>query len=174
MAGDVTVAVVSGALNTGASATTDFTKAGFGTPKAAIITLTYDASDDANSATEYKVCIGITDFTNSRYITVQSEDAADNEDCDGRKGKNDTYFLHTVAAGDDGRGDATTITDGVRLTNQSAFSRAVFVEITMFCAASEPTPVKRAFVINISSEPAAPTAISYNRRPVAKVSFPVI
>lgn len=132
MAGDVTVAVVSGALNTGAAATTDFTKSGFGTPKAAIITLTYDASDDANSATECRICIGITDFTNSRFITAQAEDASAVEDANMRKGVNDTYFMLDAAGADDGHGDASAITDGVRLTNQAAFSRAVFVEITLF------------------------------------------
>ena len=132
MAGDVTVAVVSSALNTGATDTTDFTIQGFGTPKAAIITLTYDASDDANSASEYRICIGFTDFTNSRFIAAQAEDATLVEDANNRKGVNDAYFLLNAAGGDDGHGDASAIADGVRLTNQAAFSRAVFVEVTMF------------------------------------------
>lgn len=131
-AGDVKVDVVSGALNTGATDTTDFTKPGFGTPKAALITLTYDASDDADSATEYKVCIGLTDFTNSRFISVQAENSSAVEDANNRKGVNDAYFLLDAAGGDDGHGDASAITNGVRLTNQAAFSRAAFVEVTMF------------------------------------------
>lgn len=129
---DVKIDVVFGALNTGAAATTDFTISNFGIPKAAKVTLTYDASDDADSASEYKICIGLTDFTNSRFISAQTEDASAAEDSNNRKGVNDGYFLITAAGGDDGHGDVSAITDGIRLTNQAAFSRAVFVEITLY------------------------------------------
>ena len=132
MAGDIKEAVVFGALNTGAAATTDFIKVDFGAVVAAKITLSFDDTDDANSATECRFCVGLTDFTNSRYVTVQSEDGSAKEDADCRKGVNDGYFLLTVGGGDDGHGDVTAIANGVRLTNQAAFGRAVFVEITLY------------------------------------------
>lgn len=132
MAGDVQIAVVSGALNTGATDTTDFTKSGFGIPKAAEITLTFADGDDGNSDTEYKICIGLTDFTNSRFITAQAEDGVAAENANNRKGVNDGYFLITTAGEDGGHGDVSAITDGIRFTNQAAFSRAVFVEITLY------------------------------------------
>ena len=133
MAGQVKVAFVSGAISPGGTGTADFTKAGFGTPKACIVLLSFDTTDDAGVAVESKASIGFSDFTNHRCITHQDEDGSAKVDCDARKSATRAYVLLTIAGAVDIDGTASTIADGVRLTNTTNGSAsAVFATIIMF------------------------------------------
>ncbi len=131
MAGDVKVAVVTGQIATGATGTADFTKADFGTPKAAIIIITRDSSDGSTSAVQYAVSIGFTDFTDERFIAGQSEDGAAKENADCRKGVDHSYYILNSGGDASGSGNASVITDGVQLTNDDA-SGGVFATVVLF------------------------------------------
>lgn len=133
MAGDIKVAVVSGAISSSGTGTADFTKAGFGTPKACIVLLSFDTADDAGSSIEGRASIGFSDFSNHRCITHQDEDAATKVDSDARKSPTKAYAILDVAAAVDIDGTASGITDGVRLTNTTNVSAsAVFATVIMF------------------------------------------
>ena len=119
MAGDVKVAVVSGKISAGGSGTADFTKSGFGTPLACIVLLSDDPTDDANVQAKSSASIGFSDFTNNYSITHQDEDNSAKVDCDARKSNTDSYALVTFAGLIGVQGTASTITDGVRLTNSN-------------------------------------------------------
>lgn len=131
MAGDCKIDVVSGAINTGASATTDFTITGFGTPVACIIKITFDTTDGSTSDAEYRYSLGFSDFTNHRSISGQTEDASANEDANHARSATLAYRLLDVAGSAVGSGTASAITDGVRLTNGDAFTAAAFVTVTL-------------------------------------------
>ena len=111
MAGQVKVAVVSGAISSSGTGTADFTKAGFGTPKACIVLLSFDPADDASVAVEGKASIGFSDFTNHRCVTHQDEDASAKVDSDARKSPTKAYVTLDVAAVVDVDGTASAITD---------------------------------------------------------------
>lgn len=134
MAGDVTVAVVSAALSTTDGGTTDFTKADFGTPKACMVLVSFDAVDDANVADEEKASTGFSDFTNHRSISHQSEHASAKSDTNKLKSATKAYVVLDVAGAVDFSGTASTITDGVRLTHTTGESpaSAVFATVVMF------------------------------------------
>lgn len=133
MAGDIKVAIVSGPISSSGTGTADFTKAGFGTPKACIILLSFDAADDASVAVEGRASIGFSDFTNQRMISHQDEDASAKVDCDARKSNTRAYSLSDTGGGIELRGAASTITDGVRLTNETNVSGATpFATVIMF------------------------------------------
>ena len=133
MAGQVKVAVVSGAISSGAAGTADFTKSGFGTPKACIVLLSFDPTDNASVAAEGKASIGFSDFTNHRCITHQDEDGSAKVDCDTRKSATKAYVILNVGGAVDIDGTASTIADGVRLTNTTNGSgSAVFATVIMF------------------------------------------
>lgn len=133
MAGQVKVAVVSGAISSSGTGTADFTKSGFGTPKACIVLLSFDTSDDTSVATESKASIGFSDFTNHRCITHQDEDGSAKVDSDARKSATKAYVLLTVAAAVDIDGTASAIGDGVRLTNTTNGSTsAAFATVIIF------------------------------------------
>lgn len=114
MAGDVTVAVVSG-VAPGALGTEDFTKSGFGTPKACILIVSRDA-DDASVSSESRVSIGFSDFTNNYCITHQDEDASAKVNCDALKSATVCWADLSTSGSVGSEGTASTITDGVRLT----------------------------------------------------------
>lgn len=133
MAGQIKVAVVSGAISSSGTGTADFTKAGFGTPKACIVLLSFDTADNTSVAVEGKASIGFSDFTNHRCITHQDEDGSAKVDSDCRKSPTKAYVLLNVAGAVDVDGIASTITDGVRLTNTTNGSAsAVFATVIMF------------------------------------------
>lgn len=133
MAGNVKVAVVSGAISSSGTGTADFTKSGFGTPKACIVLLSFDTADDTSVAVEGKASIGFSDFTNHRCISHQDEDASAKVDCDARKSATKAYVLLDVGGVVDIDGTLSTITDGVRLTNTTnGSSSAVFATVIMF------------------------------------------
>ena len=135
MAGDVTVAVVSAALSTSGTGTTDFTKADFGTPKACIVLVSFDSTDDTGTAVEGRVSIGFSDFTNHRCIAHQDEDASEKVDCDARKSATKAYVIINGAGvvHIDGAAGTTGVTDGVRLTNTTNTNAdAPFVTVVMF------------------------------------------
>lgn len=118
MAGDVKVAVVSGALSgTDVGGTADFTKPGFGTPKACIVLLSSDITDDASTRAQSRVSIGFSNFTDDYCITHQDEDASAKVDCDALKSAINCYVLLAADGTEFANGTASTITDGVRLTN---------------------------------------------------------
>ena len=133
MAGQVKVAVVSGAISSSGIGTADFTKPGFGTPKACIVLLSFDAVDDTGVSAEGKASIGFSDFTNHRCITHQDENGSAKVDSDDRKSATKAYVLLDIAAVVDIDGTASTIAEGVRLTNTTNVSAsAVFATIIMF------------------------------------------
>ena len=133
MAGDVRVAVVSGQLSASGTGTADFTKSGFGTPKACIVIITADAVDNAAVAAESRASIGFSDFTNNHCLTHQDEDASAKVDCDTRKSNTKAYVTLSVSGGADIEGTAGTITDGVRLTNSAnASGSTFFATVIMF------------------------------------------
>lgn len=130
---NVEVAVVSGALSTSATGTANFTKADFGTPKACIVLLSFDTTDDTSVVVEGRVSIGFSDFTNHRCITHQDEDGSAKVDSDALKSNTKAYVILTVAAAVDIDGTASTIADGVQLTNTTNGSAsAVFATVIMF------------------------------------------
>ncbi len=132
-AGQIKVAVVSGAISSSGTGTADFTQSGFGTPKACIILLSFDTTDDTAIAVQGRASIGFSDFTNHRSITHQNEDGSAKVDADARKSPTKAYVLLTVAGAVDIDGTASTITDGVRLTNTTNGSAsAVFATVVMF------------------------------------------
>ena len=148
MAGDVAVAVVSGAISSSATGTADFTKAGFGTPKACIIILTFDDNESGDGEqAQSKVSIGLSDFTNDYSISAQDEDAQAKVDCDSRKSNTKSYVLLTAGAAVDIDGTASTIADGVRLTNTTNGSaKAVFATVIMFGGADLTVDLRRTVV----------------------------
>ena len=130
MAGQVKVAVVSGAISSSGTGTANFTKADFGTPKACIVLLSFDTADDVNVAAEGKASIGFSDFTNHRCITHQDEDGSAKVDSDCRKSNTKTYVILDVGGVVDIDGVASTIADGVQLTNTTNISAsAVFATV---------------------------------------------
>ncbi len=131
MAGDVKVAVVGGQLPVSDTGTADFTKGGFGTPKACIIILTKDITDDTSVNTESLVSIGFSDFTDDYCITHQDEDASAKVDCDALKSNTSCYTRISTSADVSVQGTADAITDGVRLTNTSG-SGQPFATVIMF------------------------------------------
>lgn len=132
MAGDVKITVVSGQLATGASGTADFTEPGFGTPLACIVIASFDDSDDTSIAAQSKVSIGLSDFTTNLCVSHQDEDASASVDCDTIKKQNACYHVLAVNGSIEVNGRATTITDGVRLTNLNNPSGvAPFVTVIM-------------------------------------------
>ena len=132
-AGQIKVAVVSGAISSSGTGTADFTKSGFGTPKACIILLSFDTTDDTAIAVQGRASIGFSDFTNHRSITHQDEDGSAKVDADARKSATKAYVILDVGGAVDIDGTASTITDGVRLTNTTnASTTAVFAIVIMF------------------------------------------
>lgn len=137
MAGDVTVAVVSAQMNTGATATTDFTKTGFGAPKACIVIVGNDNHDGTTVDADSKVSIGFSDFTNNFCVSHQDEDASTKVDCNAVKSNTDCYRIMDDSGTLAGAGTATIVTDGVRLTNDDAFDIAVYATVIMFGGADQ-------------------------------------
>ena len=130
---DVKVSVQSAALSTSGTGTTDLTKAGFGTPKACKIIVSFDTTDDTGVAAQSRVSIGFSDFTNHRCITHQDEDASAKVDCDALKSATKAYVILDAAGVVIIDGTVSTITDGVRLTNTTnTNSDAPFVTVEMF------------------------------------------
>lgn len=132
MAGDVKVAVVSRQLNTAASATTDFTKSGFGTPKAAIVLVSTDTTDNTSVTAGSRISIGLSDFINDYCIVHQDEDNSAKVDCDAAKSNTSCYALILGSGTFEDRGTASAITDGVRLTNSANSGGAYFTTVIMF------------------------------------------
>ncbi len=132
-AGQVKVAVASGAISSSGTGTADFTISGFGTPKACIILLSFDTTDDTAISVQNRASIGFSDFTNHRSITHQAEDASARVDSDARKSATKAYVILDIAGVVDIDGTASTITDGVQLTNTTNTSAsAVFATVIMF------------------------------------------
>ena len=134
MAGDVRVANISAALSTSAGGSTNFTKSGFGTPKACRITISFDAVDDTGVAVQSKVSIGLSDFTNNYCISHQDEDNSAKVDCDALKSNTKAYVVLDVGGSVLFSGTATTTTDGVTLTHTAgeAPSSGFFASVTMY------------------------------------------
>ncbi len=147
MAGQVNIAVVSAAISSSGTGFADFTKAGFGTPKACIILLSFDTADDTGAATEGKASIGLSDFTSHHCITHQDEDGSAKVDCDARKSNTKAYVLLTVTGTVDIDGTVSTIADGVRLTNTTNGSAsAVFATVIMFGGADLAIDLRRTVI----------------------------
>ncbi len=153
MAGDVTVAVVSKQLSTSGTGTTDFTKSGFGTPKACIIIMTEDETDGTTVSVQSRLSIGFSDFTNHRCITHQDEDASAKVDCDALKSATKAYVILDVGASVIIDGTAGTgVTDGVRLTNTTNTNADdPFATVIMFSGA-DPVDDLRSTTINSSQD----------------------
>ncbi len=134
MAGDIKVAVVSGALDLSLSQTTNFTKSGFGTPLACIVICGWDTGDDANVATESRVSIGLSDFTSNYCITHQDEDAQTKVDCDALKSNTTCFNILDASGSVIASGTAATTTDGVALTvdNGGDDTNDPFVTVIMY------------------------------------------
>lgn len=145
MAGDVKVAVVSAALSTTAGGTTDFTKTGFGTPKACIVLLSNDASDASGNSSRSVGSIGFSDFTNQFCTTHQDRDGSAKVDCDARKSNTRAYVILGSAGLVSYSGTASTITDGVRLTHTvgEAPGQAFFATVIMFGGADLAIDLRR-------------------------------
>lgn len=148
MAGEVKVAVVSATLSTTPGGTTDFTKAGFGTPKACIVLLSFDATDDTSVSAEGRASIGFSDFTNHRCITHQDEDGSAKVDSDARKSNTRAYVILNVAGGVDFSGTVSTIANGVRVTHAAgeAPASAVFATVIMFGGADLAIDLRRTLI----------------------------
>ena len=133
MAGDVKVSVQSGALSSVVTGQINFTKTGFGTPKAYIVIVSFDTTDDTSVAAEGKVCIGFGNFIDQYCITHQDEDGSAKVDCDALKSNTKAVVLLDASGAVDIDCDAATVTDGVKLTtttNESASSP--FATVIMF------------------------------------------
>jgi hypothetical protein len=131
MAGDVTVAVVHGQLSNSSTGFVDLTEADFGTPKACIVILGFDTTDDGAVQNTSRMSIGFSDFTNHRCITHQDEHGSAKVDCDALKSNTKAYVLLNAAGSVFVDGTASIVTDGVRLTNTSA-NGTPFVTVVMF------------------------------------------
>ncbi len=122
MAGDVKVAVVSGQISSSPTGTADFTSPALGTPGACIILFTSDNTDDTSVISQSRMSIGFSDFTGDYCIAHQDEDASAKVDCDAIKSNTSCYIRLNLSGTVDTQGTASTITDGVRLTNTSGVS----------------------------------------------------
>ena len=142
MAGDVKVGVATAQLSSLETGTTDFTITDFGTPKACIVILGFDGTDNASVAIHSRLSIGFSDFINDYCIAHQDEDASTKVDCDAIKSDTKCYIGLDAAGNVLHEGTADTITDGVRLTNTSgAFGPRVTV--VMFGGADLTVDVER-------------------------------
>jgi hypothetical protein len=131
MAGDVKVAVASATQSSTDSATQDYTISGFGTPKAALIIASADASDGVSATPGGRSCIGFFDGTRQGSLAHQDEDASAKVDCDGARDY--TKGAQTIdIAGSPTTITASFITDGVRLTNDATQAWAGFVQVVLF------------------------------------------
>lgn len=148
MAGDVLAAVLSAALSLTPGGTTDFVKAGFGTPKACMVVVSFDAVDDAGVAVEGKVSIGFSDFTDDFCITHQDEDGSAKVDSDARKSNTRSYVVLNAAGAVLFSGTASAIADGVRLTHTAgeAPASAFFATVTMFGGADLAVSLQRSAI----------------------------
>ena len=131
MAGDIKVAVVSGQISSSDTGTADFTKSGFGTPKACIVILSEDVVDDTSTSVHSRVSIGFSDFTNDFCIGHQDENNQAKVDCDAIKSNTSCYIALSSSGSILRKGTASTITDGVRLTNTLGLA-APFATVIMF------------------------------------------
>ena len=133
MAGDVNVAVVSGQVSSSSTGTADFTKAGFGTPKACIVIISRDTVDDTSVKPQSRLTIGFSNFTDQLCVTHQVRDNTSNVDSDAKKSVNSSYNVLDIGGLNAIKGTASTITDGVRLTNTvNTASLAPFATVIMF------------------------------------------
>jgi len=164
MAGDVTVAVVSGLHDSSSSQTTDYTKSGFGTPKACLVIMGWDTTDDTSVDAQSRVSIGFSDFTNDHCITHQDEDNSAKVDCDALKSDTNCYRILNASGGNLVGGTASTITDGVRLTNVSAFGTTVdvFTTVIMFGGADLKVSLDRVDTPNDISPPGDTVTVTTN------------
>ena len=155
MAGDIKVAVVSKVKDNGTSATTDFTKTGFGTPKACIILLGWDTTDDISVAAQSRMSIGFSDFTDDFCIAHQDEDASAKVDCDAVKSNTFSSVVLSNAGIQNAKATASTITDGVRLTNsaQNGTSNS-FATVIMFGGADLNVSLVRTPIASSQDNPA--------------------
>lgn len=108
-------ALVQAAARTGTTGTQDFTSSGFGTPKGAMVWLTY-ATVNGTAANHAMLGVGFTDGTNHRSLTPASEDGvvADTQ----ASGSLTTLITTIATANTPVDGSATFdswITDGLRI-----------------------------------------------------------
>ena len=151
MAGEVKVAVVSGQLATGTNFA-DFTKSGFGAVKACIVIVGQDGTDDTSVGSQSRMSIGFSDFTNQFCIVHQDEDASAKVDCDALKSNTKVFYILDAAANIIHDGTASSITDGVRITNTSGTgSSQPFVTVIMFGGADLAVSLQRS-AINSSQD----------------------
>jgi hypothetical protein len=112
------VAVVRGTITGVSTGTSDFTRAGFGTPTAAII-IVGDTNDSANPRDGARIGVGFWDGTNQAGVGFSSADAqattATNRDADTTYGY--TLPVYTGSAVTAAYGSITSVTDGIRITN---------------------------------------------------------
>ena len=133
MAGDVTVSVQFGQISTSGTGAANFTKAGFGTPKAWIIIIGRDLSDDGDPNPRSNISIGFGDGTNNFCIAHQDENFNAKVDCDAIKSNTKSYIGIDPIGVIEIDGTSTTITDGVRLTNTTNTpGNAQFATVIMF------------------------------------------
>lgn len=159
MAGDVTVAVVSGVQSNSVDGSTDYTKTGFGTPKACLVILTADSIDNASVDPNSIASIGFSDFTNHHSISHEDEDGSAKVDCDALKSAN--YVMTKMfpnLAFDTRLATASAITNGVRLTNDGA-GFGDLVTVIMFGGADLNVALTRE-AINSSQDGTATRAFS--------------
>jgi len=132
MPGDVKVEVVTVALATGATDTTNFIKAGFGTPKAWIIFSSADITDNNSPQDQSRMSIGFGDGAGNFCISHVDEHASAKVDSDAVKSNTKSYIIATPA-GITIDGTSAAIIDGVQLTNTSNVSNdAPFVTVVIF------------------------------------------
>ena len=133
MAGDVKVAVVSGAAPTGGGNQSFVGPVGFGTPKAAMFLATKDTSDDATSAAHVCISIGFTDGTNQFVESGQAEDNSASEDTNRGPMNDQVVGLLTTTGAIDGEAAFSSFTDRTVTINWgNAPSGAYLITCVMF------------------------------------------
>ena len=127
----VDCAVLQQAVNT-STGNQDFTKAGFGTPKACIFWLSAGVTN-GTAANGALFCIGAADDTREVVSCVQSEHNVSVVNCDRRQATDETIMMLTSAAAIDGEANFVSfITDGVRLNVADAFASAYLATVLLF------------------------------------------
>ncbi len=134
MAGaDVKVSVQSGVLSTSGSGTTDFTEADLGTPKAWIVLVGFDETDDTTVQDQSRMSIGFGDGTSNFCISHQDDHASAKVDCDSIKSNTKSFIIMEDGATTIIDGTSAATTDGVQLTNTTnTDGDAPFVTVIMF------------------------------------------
>ena len=176
------IAVVQSAAPTSNGGTQDFTSSGFGTPVCAMFFGSYGTAN-GTVVDHAGLWIGFSDFTNERTIAHVAEDAQADTDTAGIVDTSSALItLLNTDQSTDGTADATTITDGVRLTWADAPPAAYLITAVLFnssaisgCAvgsiANSATENNAVSVTGLAFQPDLILAFSQNNITGARTSF---